>query len=100
MIDYFALRAHQHDWLIRYAAQNEARKNLSQLPNWAYSLAIAEFYAARDAGDAGNFDKADELLQNALILFPGVLIPMMEKCAIESDKAVAGNRHFIDGQLV
>lgn len=43
-IDYYALRAHQYEWLIQLYGEWESTNNLSQLPNMAYSYALALFY--------------------------------------------------------
>ena len=47
-----------------FPAQSD--RNLSLLPNWAFSLALAEH-----EGHEGS-SKADNLLQDALIMFPSV----------------------------
>ena len=43
---------------------------------------------------------ADGHLQNALISFPGVLLPLLDKCSIEPDPAVSGHKHFMDQDRV
>ena len=46
IVDFFALRSNQHNWLIRVYNEWESTKNLSQLPNMAYSIAVAKFQRA------------------------------------------------------
>ena len=97
MIDFYAIRSQQYDWFTKLFSQWEEKRNLSQLPNWAYSIAVAHFHVA-DEGDK-DYAKADELLQTALINFPGVLLPLLDKCSIEADKKVSGHRFFINSQI-
>lgn len=89
-LDFYALRSKEYEWLVNFAEEWEPKRNLSQLPNFAYSLAIAQYHLAVD----GDFTTADKLLQNALIMFPGVLIPLLEKCSIQVDSRVQGHHFF------
>lgn len=80
-LDFYALRAKEYEWFIEFCKLWDNTRNLTQLPNIAFSLALAHFHL-------GNISSANELLQNALIMFPGILIPLLEKCSIQSDKMV------------
>ena len=62
----------------------------------AYGAAVARFHCAYD-GDK-DFLKADEMLQTALINFPGVLLPLLDKCSIEAEDKVARHSFFVDAQ--
>jgi hypothetical protein len=42
-IDFYALRAREYTWLIDFYDEWETTKNLSQLPNFAFSTAVAHF---------------------------------------------------------
>lgn len=86
-IDFYALRAKEYEWFIEFCNLWESSRNLTQLPNIAYSLALAHFRL-------GNKDSADMLLQNALIMFPGVLILLIEKCSIQTDTKVIYHDFF------
>lgn len=90
IIDFYALRAREYLWLIQFSDEWEARRNLSQLPNFAYSLAIANFHLATDK----DYTLADRILQDALIMFPGVLVPLLEKCSIQPDSKVVKHDFF------
>lgn len=105
MIDFYALRANQHTWLLRFYTEWEsAGRNLSQLPNFAYAVAVGYFYSATQVVDGKTnvdeelMDLANDALQNALIMFPGVLLPLLDKCSIEADKKAAGHPFFLDAQ--
>lgn len=43
VIDYYALRSKQYEWFKKFYEEWESIKNLSQLPNMAYSYALALF---------------------------------------------------------
>lgn len=91
-IDTVALRARQYTWLASAAAQWQSERNVHLLPNWAYSYALAKFYLSSKEG--GNLTEADDLIQTALIRFPGVLCPLLEKCAVQTDKKVFSHHYF------
>lgn len=89
-VDFYALRAQKYDWFIQIASEWEATRNLSQLPNFAYSVAVAHFQLS--AGK--DVELAHHLLQNALIMFPAVLLPLLEKCGVQPDARVSGHSFF------
>lgn len=80
-IDFYALRAREYAWFVQFCEAWENKRNLSQLPNVAYSLALASFHL-------GTGDLADELLQNALTMFPSFLVPLLDKCGVQTDSRV------------
>lgn len=80
LIDFYALKAKEYEWFIEFCELWDTSRNLTQLPNIAYSLALAHFRL-------GNKD-ADTLLEKALMMFPGVLMPLLEKCSIQTDTKV------------
>lgn len=88
-LDFYALRAKEYNWLIDFVAEFETTKNLSQLPNFAFSNAIAHFYTC-----GGDSSVADGLLQDAVLMFPSVLLPLLEKCSVQMDERVA-NHSFL-----
>uniref|UniRef100_A0A2M4BEU1 Putative transcription factor 25 n=1 Tax=Anopheles marajoara TaxID=58244 RepID=A0A2M4BEU1_9DIPT len=87
IVDYYAIRAKQYEWLVTLYDEWEATNNLSQLPSMAYSYAMALFYLNRP-------EAADQALQYALLMFPGVLRPLMEELSIQADARVAGHNYF------
>ncbi len=101
MIDFYAIRAQQHSWFLDLIRDWEPKKNLTQLPNIAYSLALAELQAARSATktpEEADTSKADTILQNALIMFPGVLWPLLDKCSVDIDKRLSASSYFVEAQ--
>lgn len=90
-IDYYALRAQQYEWLIQLYNEWESSNNLSQLPNMAYSFALALFY--HDNSSAGG-KLADDALQYALMMFPGVLMPLLEELQVQVDSRAKTHSYF------
>lgn len=90
-LDFYALRAKEYTWLIDFVQEFETSKNLTQLPNFAFSNAIAHHYTSE-----GESSAADGLLQDALLMFPGVLRPLLEKCSVQVDERVATHVFFQD----
>lgn len=93
-MDFYALRAKEYNWLLEFAAEFESTKNLSQLPNFAFSLAIAQFYVLSSTDSDTSL--ADNMLQEALLMFPNVLMPLLDKCSVQIDSRVAGHSFFIN----
>ncbi|KAK8734951.1 hypothetical protein OTU49_005742, partial [Cherax quadricarinatus] len=111
MIDFYALRAQEYEWLVALFDLYEPSKNLSMLPSFAFSVPLALFHlsvgvdqsSARDkrelvkaaalAEELGTPEemrkRADTMIQKALIMFPGVLVPLLDKCNIQPDPVVA-----------
>lgn len=88
-LDFYALKAKEYLWFIEFVEEFDALKNLLQLPNFAYSIAVAHFYMSPD-----DTTKADSLLQNALLMFPSALIPLLEKCSVQTDSRVMKHDYF------
>lgn len=89
IIDFFALRSKQYDWLVQLYNEWEKKNNLSQLPNMAYSYALALFYVSKN-----NIEVADKALQYALLMFPGVLRLLLDELAIQVDSRVSSHHYF------
>jgi len=94
MVDFFALRARENQWLVNFYNNLEKKRNLSQLPNITYSLALATFQLSlTDNVEEG---EADRLLQDAFINFPDVLLPLLDKCSIDVPMSVSTHSYFMD----
>lgn len=86
-IDFYALRSSEYSWFIHFVNSFDSARNLTQLPNIKFSLAVAKW-------QKGDVESAHTILQEALIMFPGVLIPLLEKCSIQTDKRVSAHSFF------
>jgi hypothetical protein len=98
-VDYFALRAGESAWLLRFGAAFRGDGSLPSLPGWSLSLAMAAWSVeneTRSGGDAsGSADasaaaedpRADERLRDALLLHPAALPALIER--LTASNAVA-----------
>ncbi|KAI0221712.1 Transcription factor 25 [Lamellibrachia satsuma] len=92
MIDFYALRSEQYSFLIRMFNEWEAHRNLSQLPNFAFSVPLAMFHQA--TVEERDLAQADEMLQDSLMMFPSILTTLMDKCGVVIDSQVAAHAFF------
>lgn len=103
-IDYFALRAEQYEWLQRFSREYSSESELPLLPNFSFSLALAQFHieASRSSSSSArtSSDKRQQpesssedeqsslsLVQQALMLHPSVLRKIVDKAPIKEDAA-------------
>ncbi|XP_050521328.1 transcription factor 25 [Daktulosphaira vitifoliae] len=86
-IDFYALRSSEYTWFIHFVNAFDPIRNLTQLPNIKFSLAVAKW-------QKGDVETAHTLLQESLIMFPGVLILLLDKCSIQPDKRVSNHPFF------
>ena len=98
-IDFFALRARCNQWLVDFFNTANPTRNLDQLPNMAYSVALATFHLHLEAGAGQEKEdllaRSDSLLQGALLSFPSVLLSLLDKCSIEPDPSVIACSYFL-----
>ncbi|XP_055301813.1 transcription factor 25 [Sitodiplosis mosellana] len=90
VIDYYALRAKQYEWLVQLYDELESSNNLSQLPNMAYSYALALFYLNKN----GNLDLADKAIQYAVLMFPGVVKPLLDALSVQVDSRANSHKYI------
>ncbi|CAO2609557.1 Transcription factor 25 [Lemmus lemmus] len=99
LIDHLALRARNYEYLIRLFQEWEAHRNLSQLPNFAFSVPLAYFLLSQQT-DLPEHEvtsarqQASLLIQQALTMFPGALMPLLECCSVRPDATVSNHRFF------
>ncbi|XP_064168016.1 transcription factor 25 isoform X1 [Anguilla rostrata] len=99
MVDFLCLRSREYTSLIRLYEEWEVHRNLSQLPNFAFSVALAHYHLSLqeelpESESALTKQRSDRLLQNALLMFPGVLLPLLELCTVQPDAAVSSHVFF------
>ncbi|XP_033729246.1 transcription factor 25-like, partial [Pecten maximus] len=92
MIDFYALRAQEFSFLVRLYQEWEAHRNLTQLPNFAFSVPLAMFFLATSQEEEPS--KADAMLQDSLMMFPGLLHPLLDKCNVNPDPQVSSHAFF------
>ncbi|KAL3700030.1 hypothetical protein R1sor_018052 [Riccia sorocarpa] len=109
-IDYFALRAEQYQWLVKFVEYSND-KTLHLLPSFSYSLAIAWFHMEKDKSEATQRTQASlkhdfreskprafELLQQALAIHPTVLKKIVDRVPIKGDaewNEILNHPHFL-----
>ncbi|XP_027702272.1 transcription factor 25 [Vombatus ursinus] len=99
IIDLLALRARDYGFLIRMFQEWESHRNLSQLPNFAFSVPLAHFLLSQqddlpEVELSSARENASRLIQQALIMFPGVLMPLLDRCSVRPDAAVLAHPFF------
>ncbi|KAH9508892.1 Transcription factor 25 [Bulinus truncatus] len=97
MIDYFALRAEQYDYLVRLEQEVLITEAMKHVPNFAMSIPLAHYkIAVRDSQETST---ADLLLQDSLLFFPMMLMPLMDQCSVQLDKQLSGHSFFSTAEL-
>ncbi|NXL48891.1 TCF25 factor, partial [Podilymbus podiceps] len=99
LIDFLSLRAREYTFLIRMFQEWESHRNLSQLPNFAFSVPLAYFFLSRQEERSElelsqARERAARLIQLALIMFPSVLLPLLDRCSVQPDARVASHSFF------
>uniref|UniRef100_A0A8C4XEK5 Transcription factor 25 (basic helix-loop-helix) n=1 Tax=Erpetoichthys calabaricus TaxID=27687 RepID=A0A8C4XEK5_ERPCA len=99
IIDFLSLRSREYLFLTRIYEEWEIHRNLSQLPNFAFSVALC-YYLLSQQDNLSTDEitqlqaKSDSMLQTALIMFPSVLMPLLDLCSIQPDAAVSSHEFF------
>jgi hypothetical protein len=94
MIDYYAIRSNQFEYLIDFYETFNSSKHLNLLPNMIFSVALANYYLYRKNNDDAYLEKANKLLEEALTKFPMVLLELLDKCNVIPDKEVEAHPFF------
>jgi len=92
MIDFYALRSEQYVFLVHLYEEWDLHRNLSLLPNFAFSVSLAMYHMSTNG--EYNMERADEMLQKSLIMFPGLLFRLLDKCSVAPDSAVQKHDFF------
>jgi len=103
MIDFYALKAGEAEWLTELFKFWEKERNLDQLPNFSYSVALAYHLLASQAEGfkyEGTWKteelskKADWMIQYAIMMFPSILLPLMDKIGVQMDSRARNHSYF------
>ncbi|XP_054025834.1 transcription factor 25 [Dryobates pubescens] len=99
LIDFLALRAREYSFLTRIFQEWESHRNLSQLPNFAFSVPLAYFFLSQqeerpELERSQARERAARLIQLALVMFPSVLMPLLDHCSVQPDARVASHSFF------
>ncbi|NXV00459.1 TCF25 factor, partial [Cettia cetti] len=99
LIDFLSLRAREYTFLTRLFQEWESHRNLSQLPNFAFSVPLAYFFLSQqeerpELERSQARERAARLIQLALVMFPSVLMPLLDHCSVQPDARVASHPFF------
>ena len=94
LIDFYAIRSNQYEYLIEFYNTFNVSKSLFLLPNVAMSVALAHFYLFNQTHEMNHLEKGEKLLQDALARFPSILMDLLEKCSVVPDKEVESHWIF------
>ncbi|NWU30624.1 TCF25 factor, partial [Dyaphorophyia castanea] len=99
LIDFLSLRAREYTFLTRLFQEWESHRNLSQLPNFAFSVPLAYFFLSQqeerpELERSQARERAARLIQLALIMFPSVLMPLLDHCSVQPDARVTSHPFF------
>ncbi|CAL8100993.1 unnamed protein product [Orchesella dallaii] len=114
MVDFYAIKAGEARWLVDLYHYWEKSKNLLQLPNFAYSVGLAYHLLSTKKPEStkttvekagGNSSstqqspedlakQADKLIQYAILMFPSIILPLLEKCGIQVDTRTKSHNFF------
>ncbi|KAG1649817.1 Transcription factor 25 [Nymphon striatum] len=94
IIDFYAVKSGQYEFIIRLFDEWEATRNFSKLPNFAFSVALAKFHLSREKSMEYKCAEADKMLQNSLMMFPSFLLPLLDKCSVQPDSEVSNSDFF------
>jgi len=92
-LDYFSVRSGEYQFLIKFVQEWGSDRNLNLLPNWAYSHALATYYVEKE-DNIHSSTSSDDLIQDALINFPSVLLMLLDKCSVQPDTDVKESIFF------
>ncbi|OCH87673.1 DUF654-domain-containing protein [Obba rivulosa] len=100
-LDYLAIKAGMHDWLLRlwdlFTAQPEgsyrSRLQVTALPGWSYARALALYVEEESKGDKMH-EKSTSALKEAILAFPSVVPLLADKADIALSSAVRGHSAF------
>lgn len=93
VIDVIALRAREHQWLIDVADYWKTERDAGYLFNIQYSYAMAHFHVAKK-NKSNDYSRADELLQEAMLLYPTVAVRIFESCNQETSQQLRDHPYF------
>ena len=94
LIDFYAIRSSEYQYLIDFYDEFVATKHLNLLPNMLMSAALAHFYLYCETKNQANLDKANQLLKDCLVRFPSILMELLDKCSVAPDKKVLSSWIF------
>jgi len=104
MIDFFALKSEQYVWLLEFWKEKSESTKFWAQPNFLYSVALSKFFVEQStkekAGTSSDillsdgFPSAAELLQNAVLRFPTVLLEIYRRSGMRIPDRLVSHPYF------
>lgn len=96
LIDFYSIRSEEYDFLIDFT---DSWSQLSKLPNINFSLALAHFLKSRCSKQSrkdseNHLEKANNILERSLLLFPNFIIPLLDACSAEPSAELRRCNYF------
>ena len=83
MLDFYALKSSQYEWINQFWDHFYESKKLDQFPNWVFSHALANFELEISRGD--DHEKITEMLINAILTYPSMVPQIFEQASVTDD---------------
>ncbi|KAF9188886.1 Transcription factor 25 [Haplosporangium sp. Z 767] len=92
-IDFYALKAQEYAYLLKLHERLQQDHGLDRMPNFAFSVAMAQFHQEISQGDSSH-EKSSKALQRAILMFPTAIPLLAEQGNFSVDAETAGEASF------
>ncbi|KAF9965620.1 Transcription factor 25 [Mortierella alpina] len=92
-IDFYSLKAQEYTYLLKLYERLQKEHGLDQLPNFAYSTALAKFHLETSQGNTTH-EESSRALQRAILLFPTAVPLLADQGSFSVDSEIAGEASF------
>ncbi|KAI1307678.1 Transcription factor 25 [Mortierella claussenii] len=92
-IDFYALKAQEYAYLKKLYERLEKDHGLDRMPNFLYSIAMAQFHLEAAQGDSAH-EQSSRMLQRAIIMFPTAVPLLADQGSFSMDTEMAGEAAF------
>ncbi|KAF9953161.1 Transcription factor 25 [Mortierella alpina] len=92
-IDFYSLKAQEYTYLLKLYERLQKEHELDQLPNFAYSTALAKFHLEISQGNTTH-EESSRALQRAILLFPTAVPLLADQGSFSVDSEISGEAAF------
>ncbi|KAG0316170.1 Transcription factor 25 [Dissophora globulifera] len=92
-IDFYALKAQEYTYLRKLYERMETDHGLDSMPNFLYSIALAQFHMETAQGDRQH-EESSRMLQKAVLMFPTAVPLLADQGSFSVDAEIAGAGAF------
>ncbi|KAF9932176.1 Transcription factor 25 [Mortierella alpina] len=92
-IDFYSLKAQEYTYLLKLYERLQKEHGLDQLPNFAYSTALAKFHLEISQGNTTH-EESSFALQRAILLFPTAVPLLADQGSFSVDSVISGEASF------